>query len=92
MKKANINTILVEIEDWMWNHQADFPNIPMGIDKDGFRAGTKIFMTAMMETMWADFAKKEVPLKKMTATVKQAGADLRKLVKKYTKVDTKQMY
>jgi hypothetical protein len=87
-----ISPILEEIENALWEFEADYPNIPHMFTKNGFRASIKIFMSTLVDNMWKEHIKKDLPMKERAKLAEQAGKDIRTLIKKYTDIDSHDLY
>lgn len=86
-----LSPILVEIEDTIWEFEANVQEPPMFTD-DGFRASIKIFMAALMDKMYALQREEKIELEDGGNMAFKAGQDLRNLVKTYTGIDTYDLY
>lgn len=88
---SKISPILVEIEDTLWEFEANSglkPEYPI----EGFRAGIKIFMSVLMDKMWELQDKEDINITDRLAMGQKAGEDVRSLVKRYTNIDTIELY
>lgn len=86
-----ISPILVEIEDALWEFEADIGFKP-GYTDDGFRAGIKIFMSVLMDRIWELQDDENIDMETRKAMATKAGEDVRNLVKTYTGIDTHKLY
>jgi hypothetical protein len=59
---------------------------------EGFRAATKIFMSALMDKMYDLQEKENIPVESRLEMANKAGEDLRKLINTYTGIDTYKLY
>lgn len=89
-----ISPILVEIEDTLWEFEANEANedIKPEYTTEGFRAALKIFMSVLMDKMWELQSDEKIDMKDRLNMVHKAGNDVRKLVKTYTDIDTHEFY
>jgi hypothetical protein len=87
-----ISPILEEIEDTLWEFESNYPTIPHKFTTMGFRAAIKIFMACLMDKMWIKQEKEKVDFKIRLDLAEQAGKDIRALVKKYTDIDSHDLY
>jgi hypothetical protein len=86
-----LSPVLVEIEDTLWEfeyHNASKPNYSI----DGFRAATKIFMSVMMDKIWELQSNEKMDMDDRIKMVETVGRELRDFVKKYTDIDTVELY
>ena len=87
----NLSPVLTEIENTLLEHETTVYTQPE-YTEEGFRAATKIFMSAVMDKMW-DLQKKEnIDVGASLAMAKKCGNELRNLVKVYTGIDTWELY
>lgn len=86
-----ISGVLVEIEDTLWEFEANVGTKP-DYTLDGFRGATKIFMSVIMDKIWELQAKEEISMEDRSKMVKKCGEDVRQLVKIYTNIDTFDLY
>ena len=86
-----ISPILEEIEDTLWEHEADELGKP-DFDMAGFRAAAKIFMSVLMDKMWELQDKEEMPRDARSTMAKKAGEQFRDFVKTFTDIDTHELY
>ena len=86
-----LSPVLVEIEDSLWEHEANNGTPPRYTD-DGFRAICKIFMSGVMDKMWKLQGEEGISFKSKMEMATKAGEDIRKLVKTYTNIDTHKLY
>lgn len=86
-----LSTILEEIENAIWEFDANSATKPE-YTMEGFRAATKIFMSALMDKIWELQEADNIDIKDRMAMVQKAGEDVRNLIKTYTNIDTHEMY
>ena len=86
-----INPILREIEDALWEYEIRFGAKPEFTDA-GFRAATKIFMSALMDKMWELQENEDLTLTDRENMATKAGEAVRNFVKVYTNIDTHDLY
>ncbi len=86
-----LSPVLVEIEDTLWEFEAG-RGIKPEFSSDGFRAATKIFMSALMDKIWELQVSEKLDIEDRMKMVEKCGADVRALVKTYTNIDTHEMY
>jgi len=84
--------IFEEIHNALWEHEARFPGEPFKFTTKGFRGGVKIFMSVLLDAIWAKQEIDEVPQGEREKQVYEAGEKIRKLVKQYTGIDTFDLY
>jgi len=84
-----LSPILEEIEITLWEKDAKDPGL-YGFTPPGRRAGIKIFSAILADMMWEK--QKDDPLKWKKLTSGLLGDDIRALIKKYTDIDTKDLY
>jgi len=86
-----MSDVLTEIEGAMW--ERDFIELgPQGYTDEGFRSGIKIFMSVLMDRMWVLQEQSKLTQKEREKLALSAGNELRKLILKYTGVDTHNLY
>ncbi len=86
-----LSPILVEIEDTLWEKEANAPE-PLLFTEEGRRAGIKIFMAVLLDMLWEHQNKTGVPQEKRVTQAEEVGSGVSLLVKQYTGVDTKELY
>lgn len=86
-----ISPILCEIEDTLWEFEAN-KGIKPDYTIDGFRAATKIFMSVLMDKIWELQSNEKITIQDRISMVEKAGNDVRDLVKTYTDIDTHSLY
>lgn len=87
-----ISPILIEIENVLWSFEANNPGIPCGFSREDFRASLKIFMTIIMEKMFAMQASDNMPQEQREEMALKCGEELKKLVHTFTGIDTIKLY
>ena len=86
-----MSEILVDIETGIW--ERDYMELgPTGYTMDGFRSGIKIFMSTLMDKMWNLQEKSKLTMEERNKLALNAGKDIRKLVLKYTGIDSHDLY
>lgn len=86
-----LSNILVEIEDTLWEFEAN-GGLKPEYTIDGFRAGIKIFMSVLMDRIWELQQDDKIDLQDRLNMANKAGEDIRKLIKTYTDIDTHELY
>ena len=86
-----ISPILTEIEDTLWEFEANVGSQPQ-YTIEGFRAGIKIFMSVIMDKMWNLQENETLTMEDRIKMVEKVGQDVRKLVKTFTDIDTHDLY
>jgi len=86
-----ISPILVEIEDTLWEFEAN-RGIQPEYTIEGFRAATKIFMSVLMDKIWNLQMDEKIDMEDRIKMVEKAGQDVRQLIKVYTDIDTHDLY
>lgn len=86
-----LSPILEEIEDTLWEFEADVAQKPE-FTMSGFRAASKIFFAAFMDKMWELQTEEKITQETREDMAVKAGEELRQLVKKYTNIDTVDLY
>ena len=87
-----LSLILDEIEQTLWEFEANRPGEMIGFGKIGFRASIKIFMCALMEEMWKEQERLTIPQETRAEAAKYFGEEVRKIVKQATNIDTHSLY
>lgn len=86
-----LSPILVELENALWEH--DFHvNAPCRFTDEGFKAATKIMMSVMMDKSWSLMERENHSQKDRENMATAIGNDFRAMVKKYTDIDTHDLY
>ncbi|HEY9342152.1 MAG TPA: hypothetical protein VIQ23_11255 [Hanamia sp.] len=91
MVGQKISPILSEIESTLWEFESRSGFKPE-YTIEGFRAATKIFMSAMMDKIWELQSKEEIDMNTRGEMAKKCGEDIRRIVKVYTDIDTYDLY
>ena len=86
-----LSPILEEIEGTLFEFEAEELGQPL-YTEGGFRAAVKIFMSVVMDSLWnmQEFA--DMPLDERLDMAEEAGLDIKKLIMKYTGIDTHTLY
>lgn len=87
-----LTPILIEVEDTIWEHQADSPNERLDFDDGALRAASKIFMTALFDEMWKLQEVERMPIDDRYKMATHAGEQLRKLILEMTNIDSHNFY
>jgi hypothetical protein len=82
-----LSPILDELENCILEHNA-FKAVPPEYDDGAMRASLTIMMSVLMDKMWRLQEEENIPLNVRMDMAKQAGNEIRELVKKYTNIDT----
>lgn len=86
-----ISPILEEIEETLLEFEAN-RGIKPEYSIEGFRAGTKIFMSVLMDKIWELQQNEGIEMKDRLNMVQKAGEDVRNLIKTYTNIDCHDLY
>lgn len=86
-----LSPVLSEIEDLLIEHEAMNGNKPNFTD-DGFRAGVKIFISVLMDKMWEYQKRMNIQMDERIILAELCGNDVRSLVKRFTGIDTHDLY
>lgn len=86
-----LSPILVEIENTLWEFEAHVGKKPE-FTFEGFRAASKIFMSAMMDKIWELQTGENFAMEDRLKMVQKCGEDVRKLIKTYTDLDSLTFY
>lgn len=86
-----ISPILSEIEDTLWEFEANIGSQPQ-YTIDGFRAGIKIFMSVLMDKTWDLQQNETLTMEDRIKMVEKLGQEVRTIVKTYTDIDTHDLY
>jgi len=86
-----LTPVLKEIEKTLWEWEVDNTTKP-DYTTDGFRACTKIFMSALMDKIWELQESENINFDNRIEMVKKAGNDVRNLIKIYTDIDCHKLY
>lgn len=88
---AKFSPILEEIENALWEFEI-YGKTTLQYTDEGFRAATKIFMSALMDKMWNLQEAEGMNMADRGNMATKAGEDLRNLIKTYTNIDTHKLY
>ena len=83
---------LLQIEDTIWSFEMFAENIPPQYTNEGFRAIMRLFMSAMMDKIWALQEAEGMEMEDRAAMVEKCGQEVRALVKTFTNIDTQKLY
>jgi len=83
---------LLQIEDAIWSFEMFAENTPPQYTNEGFRAIMKLFMSAMMDKIWALQEGEGMEMEDRVAMVEKCGQEVRALVKTFTNIDTQKLY
>ncbi len=86
-----ISPILVEIENALWEFEADNGQKPE-YTTEAFRATIKIFISVLMDKTWELQQDEKITIEDRMKMVEKLGKDVRALVKTYTNIDTLNLY
>lgn len=86
-----LSPILVEIENNLWLFEANNTSKP-DYTIEGFRAGIKIFMSVLLDKMWELQVEENIPFEARADMAEKLGAEIRRIIKTYTNIDTHELY
>jgi hypothetical protein len=86
-----LSTVLVGIEKALWDFDLNGKSKPE-YTTEGFRAATKIFMSALMDKIWNLQSNENMDMEDRIKMVEKAGSDIRNIIKIYTDIDTHDLY
>jgi hypothetical protein len=86
-----LSPILVEIEETLWEFEANSDN-PPEYTADGFRAVCKIFISVLMDAMWNEQEKHKIPMELREKEAEILGHKINAIVLEHTKIDTRNLY
>ena len=86
-----ISPILKEIEETLWDYQANVGTYPC-FTEDGFKGAVKIFVDVMMDRMWRLQCNENMSLEDKSKMATKLGNEIRSLIKTYTDIDTHELY
>jgi hypothetical protein len=86
-----LSPVLVEIEEALWDFDLNGKSKPE-YTTEGFRAATKIFMSALMDKIWNLQSNENMDMEDRIKMVEKAGSDIRNVIKIYTDIDTHDLY
>ena len=88
----NLSEDLIIIEDIIWDSECKNPDEPFKFTKEAFRASLKIFMVNILDKTWDLQEKNKLSQKERIKQTEEIGKELKKLVKKYTGINTLDLY
>lgn len=88
----NIAPILTEIENTLWEREANTPGEMVKWPASATTATLKIFMSLFSERMFEMQAAENMPLQQRGEMAEALGSDIKKLVFTYTGIDTHSLY
>ena len=86
-----LSPILEEIEYTLWEFEAN-GGLKPNYTTEGFRAATKIFMSALTDKIWELQQSEKIEMKDRINMAQKAGEDMRTLIKTYTDIDCHELY
>jgi len=86
-----LSPILVEIEETLFEFENNSQN-PPEYTPEGFRAATKIFMSTVMDAMWNEQEKLEIPMALREKEAESVGFKIHDLILTHTGIDTHKFY
>jgi len=86
-----LSPIFVEIEDLILEFEVNTDHPPQYTD-EAFMAITKIFMSGIMDKMWALQQAENIDFESRVSMAEQVGTQLHQLIKTYTGIDTREYY
>ena len=86
-----LSPILEEIEGTLFEFEAEDLGQPL-YTEGGFRAAVKIFMSVVMDRLWNMQELTDMTLDERLDMTEEAGLDIKKLIMKYTGIDTHTLY
>ncbi len=87
-----ISPILQEIEETLWEFEANRPGIKPEFTILGFRGAIKIFTSVLLEKIWQKQETNLITQEERQKLAQEAGEVIRELVKKYTGIDSHNLY
>ena len=94
MKKSigeKLSPILEEIEATLLEYEEQELGQPLYTEA-GFRAAVKIFLSVIMDEMWDLQVDIGMSMEDRLVMAEEAGLDIKKLIMKYTGIDTHTLY
>jgi hypothetical protein len=88
----NLSEDLIIIEDIIWDAECKNPDEPFKFTEEGFRASLKIFMANMLDKTWNLQEKNKLSQEERIKQAEEIAKELKKLVKKYTGINTLDLY
>lgn len=76
---------LKEINNHLWEYEAENPNRPYGFNEEDLTYATKIFTATLVNVMWENRGDKD--LTHMSGLVEHVGSSIRELIKQACGVD-----
>ena len=86
-----LSPILQEIENTLLEFEVNMGEQPC-YTMEGFRAATKILMSALMDKMYSLQIAENIPHEDRCNMAEKCGQDLRKLISTYTGIDSHDLY
>jgi len=86
-----LSPILKEIEDSLWEFEAEVGQPPL-YTNDGFRGGIKIFISVMLDKMWDLQEDENMSMEDRSNMAEKCGSEVMEIVRKYTGVNTHELY
>lgn len=86
-----LSEVLYSIETALIEFEANVAKPPQYTD-DGFRAASKIFISAMLDKMWKLQEAEGMDINDRGEMAAKLGEEIRKLVRVYTNIDTHYLY
>ena len=86
-----LSPILEEIEATLLEYEEQELGQPLYTEA-GFRAAVKIFMSVVMDSLWNMQELADMTLDERLDMAEEAGLDIKKLIMKYTGIDTHTLY
>ena len=86
-----LSPILEEIEATLLEYEEQELGQPLYTEA-GFRAASKIFFSVIMDEMWDLQVDIGMPMEDRLVMAEEAGLDIKKLIMKYTGIDTHTLY
>ncbi len=83
-----LSHILVEIEETLLESYGTKPDFT----DEGFRAAVFIFSSALMDKMYELQDKEDIPFESKKDMAMQCGVEIRELVKRFSDIDTHELY
>jgi len=84
--------ILEEIESALWEFEYAMPNSRPVYDGTALRSASKIFMSALMDKMWAKQDEYDMPQKQRCEMATYFGNALHELIRDATDLNSKKFY
>lgn len=87
-----LSPILVELEDALWEFQADFPQMPPDFTEEALMASTKIFIDCVLDFMWKKIKLDNTPMPLCEQMTTELGQQIRQILIDNTGIDPHQFY